>query len=51
MTSISASRHPSSRARLAERILQPQAFLVADDLVRCRLTNIDYGMAIEMGLR
>lgn len=37
---------PEFASAVAERILQPQALLIAHDLVRCRLTNVDYGLAI-----
>jgi len=33
---------------LAKRVLQPQALLIAHDLMRRRLPNVDDGLALQM---
>jgi hypothetical protein len=47
---IDVSLMPSEFAgALAQRVLQPQALLIAHDLVRCRLPDIDDRLARQMG--
>ena len=48
ITSMSASCHPSSRARWRKRVLEPQAFLIAHHLMGCRLPDVDHGLARQV---